>query len=81
MRSFQKLTAVLLALCLTVAVLPPVCLAAGQTYTLPDLGDLEGLIDSNQVSDGDTIILEGFGHINHGDDGAPWGFRGGAPPG
>ncbi len=75
MRSFQKLTAVLLALCLTVAVLPPVCLAAGQTYTLPDLGDLEGLIDSNQVSDGDTIILEGFGHINHGDDGAPWVIR------
>ncbi|MCI9555267.1 MAG: hypothetical protein HFG06_08350, partial [Oscillibacter sp.] len=73
MRLFHKLTAVLLALCLTVAVLPPACLATGgQIHTLPDLGDLETLINSSQVSDGDTIDLKGFGHINHGSDGAPW---------
>ena len=64
MRLFHKLTAVLLALCLTVAVLPPACFATGgRTHTLPDQGDLQALINSDEVSNGDTIVLLGTGFV------------------
>ena len=58
MKKPLRLIAALLAVCMLAAMLPPVGLAAGGTvHTITGTDDPEAFINSNQVSDGDTIRI------------------------
>ena len=63
MRKPLRLLAALLALCVTATLFPPVGLAAGTIHRLKNEGILSELVASNDVKDGDTIILEGHGNV------------------
>ena len=63
MRKPLRLLAALLALCVTATLFPPVGLAAGTIHHLKNEGILSELVASNDVKDGDTIILEGHGNV------------------
>ena len=50
-----------------------VSLEVFRTHVLEDGGDLRALLASNDVQDGDTIVLLGTGHVNDtNSDAAPW---------
>lgn len=70
-----KLLAAVLALCLAAAPLAvPAGAADGTVHTVPDLGNVLTLIESDAVADGDVIRLAGSGFVRTNDE-APWVIR------
>ena len=72
MKKMTKFLSLIMALCLTAALLPPVRAAAQEIAVNPS--DTDGLVNAlNTAKDGDTIILKGSCEVNDtGSNSQPW---------